>query len=111
LIVLSVSFGKSGIFLGPIEFIGTLGNVLSYLRLAALGLASVYLSNIANSMSGLFGSVLVGVIIAILLHSINLIMGMFSPTIQSLRLNYVEFFRRFFEGGGNPYNPFRKHLV
>jgi V/A-type H+-transporting ATPase subunit I len=33
-------------------------------------------------------------------------MGLFSPTVQALRLHYVEFFDKFFEGGGKPYEPF-----
>jgi V/A-type H+-transporting ATPase subunit I len=33
-------------------------------------------------------------------------MGAFSPTIHSLRLHYVDFFRKFYEGGGRPFEPF-----
>jgi V/A-type H+-transporting ATPase subunit I len=38
-------------------------------------------------------------------------MGMLSPTIQSLRLQYVEFFRKFYEGGQSSFMPFRKRVV
>ena len=110
IVLLSVSLGYLGIVMGPIEFIGLIGNVLSYLRIAAIGLASVYLAKVANEVAGIVGNVLVGAILAVLIHALNLVLGMFSPTIHSLRLHYVEFFRKFYEGGGRPYEPFRSHL-
>ena len=107
IVFLGASLGWLGILMGPIEFIGLIGNVLSYLRLAAIGLASVYLAKVANDIAGLLGSVVVGVIIAVLIHALNLVLAAFSPTIHSLRLHYVEFFRKFYEGGGRPYQPFK----
>jgi len=106
-VLLGLPMGWLGILVGPIEFIGLVGNVLSYLRIAAIGLASVYLAKVANEMAGAVGSVVVGLIIAALIHALNLVMGAFSPTIHSLRLHYVEFFRKFYEGGGRAYQPFR----
>lgn len=106
-VLLSIPMGWMGILMGPIEFLGLVGNVLSYLRLAAIGLASVYLAKVANSMAGMTGSLVVGLILAVLIHALNLAMGAFSPSIHSLRLHYVEFFRKFYEGGGRPYEPFR----
>lgn len=109
-VLLGTSLGCLGIVMGPIEFITLIGNVLSYLRIAAIGLASVYLAKVANEIAGIVGNVIVGAIIAILIHALNLVLGMFSPTIHSLRLHYVEFFRKFYEGGGRPYEPFKSHL-
>lgn len=108
--LLAWSLGKIGIIVAPIEMIGLVGNVLSYLRIAAIGLSSVYLALVANEMAGVLGSVIVGGIIAVLLHALNLVLGTFSPTIQSLRLHYVEFFRNFYEGGGRLYAPYRSRL-
>lgn len=110
LITLSFSMGKTGIIMGPIEFVGVIGNILSYLRIAALGLASVFLAKVANDLQANIGSVIAGVVIALVIHALNLAMGMLSPTIQSLRLQYVEFFRKFYEGGQSPFTPFRKRI-
>ncbi|NIP81560.1 MAG: hypothetical protein GWM90_21035, partial [Gemmatimonadetes bacterium] len=77
----------------------TIGNVLSYLRIAAIGLASVYLARIANEL-GAAAPLWIGIAIAALFHALNLVLGVFSPTIQALRLHYVEFFGKFYEGGG-----------
>lgn len=111
IVLLSASMGWLGILMGPLEFIGLIGNLLSYLRIAAIGLASVYLALVANEVAGLVGSILVGMIIAVLIHALNIVLGAFSPSIQSLRLQYVEFFRKFYTGGGKPYQPFKRHSV
>jgi len=92
--------------LGAIEIMSTVGNILSYARLMAIGMASVILALVANALGGAIGIVLVGVLIAVLLHALNLILAMFSPTIHSVRLHVVEFFSKFYEGGGIPYGPF-----
>jgi V/A-type H+-transporting ATPase subunit I len=106
LVILSASQGWLGLLLGPIEFLGLIGNILSYLRIAAIGLASVYVARLANDLAGSIGSIIVGVIIAVLIHALNIVLGVFSPTIHSMRLHYVEFFRQFYEGGGRPFEPF-----
>jgi V/A-type H+-transporting ATPase subunit I len=105
--LLIVPSGPLGLFLGPLEVLETIGNILSYLRLAAIGLSSVYLALVANQMAGLVGNLFVGAILALLLHALNFALGVMSPTIQSLRLHYVEFFRQFYHGGGEEYRPFR----
>jgi V/A-type H+-transporting ATPase subunit I len=109
--VLIYSMGSLGFFLGPLELVSLVGNILSYLRLAAIGLASVYLALVANELAGFFGNVLIGLIIAVLLHALNIALGAFSPTIQSLRLHYVEFFSQFYQGGGQPFRPFQSRSL
>lgn len=111
LVMLIYSLGKLGVLLGPLELLGLVGNVLSYLRIAAIGLSSVYLAQVANELAGLTGNVLLGLIIASLLHALNLVLGTFSPTIQSLRLHYVEFFGKFYRGGGQPFRPFQRSQI
>ncbi|HUK56232.1 MAG TPA: V-type ATPase 116kDa subunit family protein [Nitrospiria bacterium] len=88
--------------------IHNLVNILSYLRLMGIGVASVALAFAANKLGGLVGNVVLGILIASILHALNLIFGIISPTIQSLRLHYVEFFENFFQGGGLEYKPFKK---
>lgn len=91
----------------PIELLSTLGNILSYARIMALGIASVMLAVVANRMVGAVGSVAVGVLFALLFHLVNFVIGVFSPTIHALRLHYVEFFGKFYSPGGVRYEPFR----
>ncbi len=102
LVVLVVSAGLAG----PIEVVGVLGNVLSYARLMAIGLASVMLAIVANRLGGLVPNVILGVLVAGLLHALNLTLGFFDASIQGLRLHYVEFFGQFLESGGVRYEPF-----
>ena len=108
LALLIYTMGSLGFFLGPLELIGLVGNILSYLRIAAIGLASVYLAMVANTLAGFVGNIFVGVIIATLFHALNIALGAFSPTIQALRLHYVEFFGKFYQGGGQAFRPFQR---
>lgn len=106
LVLLIRGLGPIGALVAPVELLGGVGNILSYLRLAAIGLASVYLAMIGNELAGRVGVVWLGVIIAVLFHSLNIAMGAFSPSIHALRLHYVEFFSKFYEPGGAPFQPF-----
>ncbi len=65
----------------------------------------MYLARIANEL-GAAAPLWIGIAIAALFHALNLVLGVFSPTIQALRLHYVEFFGKFYEGGGEPFRPF-----
>jgi V/A-type H+-transporting ATPase subunit I len=95
-----------GGILGVIEIMGTLGNIMSYARLMAIGMASVILAIVANRLGGEIGILAVGVLIAVLLHALNVALAMFSPSIHAMRLHIVEFFSKFYEGGGEAYQPF-----
>lgn len=88
-----------------VELASNFGQILSYARIMALGTASLMLAVVANRMVGAMGSVVVGVLFALLFHVVNFAIGLFSPTIHALRLHYVEFFGRFFSPGGTAYRP------
>jgi V/A-type H+-transporting ATPase subunit I len=94
--------------IGPLEFMKNISNILSYIRLMALGTASVVLALVANKLGGMASNIFLGIAIAVILHGINILLAILSPTIQSLRLHYVEFFSKFYEPGGRKYNPFKK---
>ncbi|MEW5850099.1 MAG: ATPase [Myxococcota bacterium] len=92
-------------WLAPLEMLRTLGNVLSYSRLMAVGLASLLLAEVANQLAVAVRPAVLGVGLAVLLHITNFTLGLLSPIIQALRLQYVEFFDKFFVPGGKPYTP------
>lgn len=110
LVVIMASQGKMGLMTGPLELIGAVGNVLSYLRLAAVGFASAYLAIVANEFA-FVAPLWIGIIVAAFFHALNLALAAFSPMIQSLRLHYVEFFTKFYSGGGRPFAPFGARLA
>jgi V/A-type H+-transporting ATPase subunit I len=98
----------TGGLLAPLELLKNIGNIISYVRIMAIGLTSVLLAFVANNLGGLTGDVVTGIMVAGLLHVLNIVLGVFSPTIHSLRLHYVEFFSKFIEHGGRRFEPLKK---
>ena len=98
--------GFAGGASGPIELVGMFGNVLSYARLMAIGLASVMLAVVANRLGGLAGNLALAVVVAGTFHALNFGLAFFDASIQALRLHYVEFFSKFVEHGGRRFRPF-----
>ncbi len=94
--------------IGPIELVKAVGNMLSYVRIMAVGTASVVMAIVANQIGGMAENIVIGILAATAIHALNIILSMVSPVIQSMRLQYVEFFSKFYEGGGRRYAPFRK---
>jgi V/A-type H+/Na+-transporting ATPase subunit I len=89
------------------------GDVLSYLRLFALGLASIKLAEAFNNLAASsFASKGVGVLLGLLVllvgHSINLAMGIMSGVVHSLRLNLIEFFNWSLPEEGERFQAFEK---
>ena len=95
---------------------GLLGDLLSYIRLFALGLTGGVLGGVFNSLAldmtatlPLWLRILVMVIILLLGHGITFALSMISAFVHPMRLTFVEFFKNAdFAGGGKEYDPFRK---
>lgn len=94
---------------------GLLGDILSYVRLFALGLSGGILASVFNSLaSGMSpDNVIAGPIVMVLIfvigHSINIFMNVLGAMVHPMRLTFVEFFKNSgYEGGGKEYSPFRK---
>jgi V/A-type H+-transporting ATPase subunit I len=107
LIGIPLVFYGGGI-VAAIDIMSSLTNILSYARLMAIGMASVVLALVANKLGSSMDILAVGILVAVLLHAVNVVLCMFSPSIQSLRLHVVEFYSKFYEGGGRQYDPFKR---
>lgn len=94
-----------------LEIVSLIGNVLSYARLMALGIASAVLAEIANLLGEEAPTLWVGIPLALVVHLLNVGIGVFSPVLHSLRLNYVESLPKFYKPEGKYYMPFRKEAA
>ncbi len=102
------------IALGAYDIYGVtswLSDVLSYSRLLALGLATGVIASVINSMATMKGSGVVGVIIFIIVfvagHTLNIAINLLGAYVHTNRLQYVEFFGKFYDAGGEPFRPFK----
>ena len=91
---------------------GLVGDILSYVRLFALGLATVLVAAVVNEIGKqLLGLPILGyLLMAVVLvggHAFNLGMSFLGAFVHPLRLQYVEFFSKFYDNGAKPYDPFR----
>lgn len=91
--------------LGILSMYGRFSNILSFARLMAIGMISVMMTYVANLIA-LTINPLAGIPFAIILHLINIIIAVLSPSVHALRLNLYEFFTQFEKPGGIPYRPF-----
>lgn len=90
---------------------GWLSDVLSYSRLLALGLATGVIANVINMMASMNGNSPVGAVIFIVVfilgHTLNILINLLGAYVHTNRLQYVEFFGKFYDGGGKPFEPFK----
>ena len=89
-----------------IKVIELFADVLSYLRLYALGLAAMILAGTFNQIGMKFGFV-VGFFITLIGHAVNISVGLMGGVIHGLRLNFIEWYHHSFEGGGKLFNPLK----
>lgn len=89
-----------------------IGDFVSYLRLMALGLAGGFIASAINIIvkmlvsKGILGIIL-GVVVFTLGQSFNIFLSFLSSYVHTSRLTYVEFFSKFYEGGGKAFKKFR----
>ena len=106
-------FGKITGGLGSLYGItGYLSDVLSYSRLLALGLATGVVAQVFNTLGSLAGGGIAGSILLIVVFLFgtvfNIAINALGAFVHSCRLQYVEFFGRFYSGGGRPFAPFER---
>jgi len=119
LMILTQGRGKKNIlakFFGGLyslyDVIGFMSDILSYSRLLALGLATGIIASIINQMSVMFDfplilKLLLAAVILLVGHLINLAINALGAYVHSCRLQYLEFFGKFFTGGGKAFNPLK----
>ncbi|OPL19693.1 MAG: hypothetical protein AVO35_01595 [Candidatus Aegiribacteria sp. MLS_C] len=109
-------FGKVGLgAYATYGIVNLLGDVLSYSRLFALALSSAIIAQVINQMAGMLmeqlGIPVVGLLLATVVvvagHAFNLAMAALSGFIHTARLQFVEFFGKFYDGTGVPFRPLR----
>lgn len=123
------SLGGVGLFMWIFNITGLLGDVLSYSRIAGLGIATYvmavnfnklslsiyeYFSGLAPIVGAIFGLVLM-LIIAVLMNMFNLVFGAIGGFVHSMRLCFVEFLPKWYDGSGREFTPFtlkiEKHIT
>jgi len=91
------------------DITGYFSDVLSYSRILALGLATGVIASVVNIMGSLTGSGFIGAIVLIVVfvfgHMLNFAINALGSYVHTSRLQYVEFFGKFYEAGGKPFVP------
>ena len=84
-------------------------DLLSYSRILALGLASSVIAQVVNILATLIGPSVAGFIAMVLIfivgHAMNLVINVLGTFVHTSRLQYIEFFGKFFTDGGRPFKP------
>tara|TARA_B100000963_G_scaffold361961_1_gene401326 strand:- start:1290 stop:3638 length:2349 start_codon:yes stop_codon:yes gene_type:complete len=104
-----------GLVMGPIEIFGLLANTLSYLRIMGVGVAGVKIAEISISMgwekigpamdAGDYPGLLLGIVLFVLVQLFAIALGILSPSIHAIRLHFVEWMGKFYDGSGKAFAP------
>ena len=93
------------------DITGYFSDLLSYSRIMALGLATGVIAQVVNTMGTLPGRSIIGAVLFVVIflfgHVLNLAINALGSYVHTSRLQYVEFFGKFFEGGGQAFRPLR----
>ncbi len=103
--------------IGFMEIFGLLANVISYARLAGVGVAKAAMAFALNTIvldsfifpwmdGGTILYLIIGLVVAVVAQLLLFFLGAISASIQAIRLNYVEFFLKFYRGVGGLFRPF-----
>jgi V/A-type H+/Na+-transporting ATPase subunit I len=108
--------GFAGLITTALDGVSAFSDIISYIRLFAVGLASVEIAKSFNSMAeGMMdgiGGIIAGILVLLLGHSLNLVMGALSVVVHGVRLNMLEFSGHLgMEWTGTPYRPFGKRAA
>lgn len=82
-----------------------LSDILSYTRLMALMLATSVIGSVVNILGSLSGSIIVFIIVFLIGHAFNMGINIIGTYVHAARLQYLEFFGKFYEEGGVPFQP------
>lgn len=104
-----------GIFSGAYKVVNYFSDILSYARLFGVGLVGCVIGYVANYLFGMFAGMgwfgfILGAVIAVIFHAINIGLGLLSAYIHNARLQFVEFFGKFYAGTGTPFAPLGSQL-
>ena len=86
---------------------GYMSDILSYSRLLALNLVTGVIAMVVNLLAAMPGNILIFIVIFIIGHGVNLAINLIGTYVHTNRLQYVEFFSKFYEGGGRSFTPFK----
>ncbi len=104
--------GLAGLFTTFLDSISTFGNIISYIRLFAVGMASLAIAQSFNSMASMMMhgfAIPAGILVLLLGHSLNFVMALLSVVVHGVRLNLLEFSGQLgMEWTGYAYNPFKE---
>lgn len=115
-LILTQGRREKSIFMKLFKGVGSLYNtinyaadLLSYSRILALGLAASVIGQVVNTMSTMGGPTVLGFVMLVLVftvgHLLNLAINVLGSFVHTSRLQYIEFFGKFFEDGGVPFKP------
>ena len=100
-------FGKVGAFVAALYngVTGFFSDILSYVRLMALMLAGSVLAQVFNTLGSVFNNIFAFLIIALLGNALNLALNLLGCYVHDMRLQFLEFFGRFYQEGGRAFRP------
>ena len=93
---------------GIVESLSAVGNIISYVRIAAIGLSSAILAMVAGAFVDTFGVSVFGLFMAFAIHLLNFALAIGGASLHSSRLHYVEFLGKFYQSGALQYRPFSR---